>query len=154
MASGRSEVGDPTGNRPSGSSMSKDMGYENCPRCGYEYDILSEYIKSQISTVSYWKISGRVRSSRIPLILPCKHTICEGCLTSVTTTNIYVCTVCKAKCSLPKDKSQKLEEVCPPHYDLIGRIVWNKHSYKEPNFKWKITTSTSNQKGSGSGDGK
>ncbi|XP_971895.3 uncharacterized protein LOC660584 [Tribolium castaneum] len=97
-----------------------ELSYEKCPRCRIQFD----YIK-------------RVDTTKVPLILPCKHTVCEDCIRRLCVLNNTACPICKEAFTAPKGKVDKFHELFPPHFALIGHLLWEKnrpHGRKQFNF--------------------
>lgn len=71
-------------------------------------------------------LGGRI-SGKVPLILNCKHTVCQECILKGAKKNNILCPVCQ-KPSVLQDKNaiDNLSEVFLPNYHIIGVISFSR----------------------------
>lgn len=63
---------------------------------------------------------------RVPLILDCKHTICEDCVRSKLCSNQANCPECEEPFNIENEKS--LQQAFPVNFYLLGLIYYAKPS--------------------------
>lgn len=93
-------------------------------------------------------ISERVNASKVPLVLNCKHVVCEDCIKKMCLSNVTVCPVCRNRFTVPRSQLDNLTDVFPPHFTLIGQLVWSKNSNYKKNMSFVSTGYTLKQKNS------
>lgn len=64
---------------------------------------------------------GNQITGRIPLLLPCSHTICDCCIKSARKAETFRCRVCEFEISV--DESQPIHNILPIDHYLYGAIL-------------------------------
>ncbi|RZB45746.1 hypothetical protein BDFB_006703, partial [Asbolus verrucosus] len=101
-----------------------NASFDKCPRCKMQFDFLKR---------------NNNMSSKVPLILNCKHTVCEDCIRRLCLANSNACPVCNEKISVTRAQIDNLTELFVPHYTLIGCLMWGKNAPNKRHISWVST---------------
>lgn len=74
----------------------------------------------------------RTSLSRIPLILPCKHTVCECCIRKLIRDQPTAqCPICNEDTGVTRNNPGKLTDLFTPHFAIIGYLSLVKNASKQ-----------------------
>lgn len=90
----------------------------------------------------FFIVRNDVLTGRVPLILPCKHTVCEGCIRSAVRQKLITCPKCATIHSLDKPE-MRLQEMFPVNFYVVGLIHYSKpavgdhlYDFKPAGYRW------------------
>ncbi|XP_056637361.1 uncharacterized protein LOC130445637 [Diorhabda sublineata] len=101
---------------------SGDFDYKiyKCPNCSLQFDFINR---------------NNFFVGKVPLILNCKHTVCQDCIQKIAKDNAVLCPICKNPSVLPPRYSpENLQDFFSPNFFLIGYIMWCKTQRANPHF--------------------
>ncbi|XP_018327657.1 uncharacterized protein LOC108738643 isoform X2 [Agrilus planipennis] len=95
----------------SDSLVSLDYKSFVCPNCNRHYE---------------FQIRNTILFGRVPLVLDCKHTICEECVHNSLAKKIVVCGVCSDTKTLDENEKRKPQQMYYTNFYVLGLMLSNK----------------------------
>lgn len=91
-------------------------------------------------------VRNDILTGRVPLILHCKHTLCEGCIRTASRQKQVTCPKCSAVSTLEKS-DLKLQELFPVNFYILGLIYYSRpapgdhvmYDFKPSGFRFSTT---------------